>query len=244
MRELSASELLIIWERGMTASPVQRALIILAVAFPDQSASELSGLCIGKRDALLMDVLENSFGRILACIATCPGCREMLELTLRSDDLRAPMPDYHQTAADLRIDEYDVRFRLPDSLDLGAAALCPDMNSARLVLIERCVLEAKRDGLCLKPSELPQAVIDAVSRKMEEMDPQANLQIELTCPSCGIKWSSHFDIMPFLWLKLDAWAKRTLREVHILASSYGWSEAEILALSPWRRRGYLEMIGS
>ena len=34
---------------------------------------------------------------------------------------------------------------------------------------------------------------------------------------------------------------RILREVHTLAAAYGWSEAEILALSPARRRVYLEL---
>lgn len=244
MRGLSASELLDIWERGLTASPIQKALIILASACPEKSVKELSRLSIGNRDALLIDVLENNFGHILACAAACPGCGEKLELTLRSDDLKAPKPDPQQIGTDIKIDEYEVRFRLPDSLDLSAAALCLDLSSARQVLIERCVLEAHRDGQSCKSSGLPQEVIDAISSRMEEMDPQANLQIDLTCPSCGIKWSSPFDIMPFLWVKVDAWAKRTLREVHLLASSYGWSEAEILAMSQWRRQAYLEMIGS
>ncbi len=244
MRGISAPELLNIWDRGLTASPIQKALIILASACQDKSIKELSRLSIGSRDALLMDVLENNFGRILACATTCPGCGEKLELTLRSDDLRAPMPDPLQGEADLKIDEYEVRFRLPDSLDLGAASLCHDLISARQVLIERCLLEARREGLNLKSSELPQTVIDSISSRMEEMDPQANLQIDFTCPSCGIKWFSPFDVMPFLWTEIDAWAKRTLREVHLLASAYGWSEAEILAMSQWRRQAYLEMIGS
>jgi hypothetical protein len=33
-----------------------------------------------------------------------------------------------------------------------------------------------------------------------------------------------------------------LREVHVLASANGWSEAEILALSPQRRQRYLEIV--
>jgi hypothetical protein len=242
MTGLSAPELLNIWERGLTASPIQKALIILSSACQDMSIKELSRLSIGNRDALLMYVLENNFGHILACATACPSCSEKLELTLRSDDLRAPMPGPLQVEADLKIDEYEIRFRLPDSLDLGAASLCSDLSSARQVLIERCILEANRDGQRCKALGLPRAVIDAVSSRMEEMDPQANLQIDLTCPSCSTKWSSPFDVMPFLWVQLDAWAKRTLREVHLLASSYGWSEAEILAMSQWRRQAYLEMI--
>jgi hypothetical protein len=33
-----------------------------------------------------------------------------------------------------------------------------------------------------------------------------------------------------------------LRDVHELASAYGWRESEILALSPQRRQAYLELV--
>ncbi len=58
----------------------------------------------------------------------------------------------------------------------------------------------------------------------------------------GFVFSVAFDIVSFLWNELNAWAIRTLREVHILASAYGWSETDILAMSPWRRQFYLEVL--
>jgi hypothetical protein len=47
----------------------------------------------------------------------------------------------------------------------------------------------------------------------------------------------------FLWNELDDWAARILSQVHILASNYGWSESEIVALSPQRRQYYQDLIG-
>jgi hypothetical protein len=38
---------------------------------------------------------------------------------------------------------------------------------------------------------------------------------------------------------LSHWAERCLDQVHTLARAYGWSEAQILALSPVRRACYL-----
>ena len=35
---------------------------------------------------------------------------------------------------------------------------------------------------------------------------------------------------------------RLMAEVHLLAQAYGWSEAETLSLSRWRRRVYLGMV--
>jgi hypothetical protein len=52
-----------------------------------------------------------------------------------------------------------------------------------------------------------------------------------------------FDIISFFWKEIDHWVKHLLLDVHVLAKAYGWSENDILEISPWRRRIYLEMIG-
>ena len=43
------------------------------------------------------------------------------------------------------------------------------------------------------------------------------------------------------WAEIDAWARRILREVNILARAYGWRESDILALGAVRRQIYLTM---
>jgi hypothetical protein len=43
---------------------------------------------------------------------------------------------------------------------------------------------------------------------------------------------------------VEDWASRLLLEVHALASVYGWSERDVLNLSPRRRRLYLDMVGA
>ena len=62
------------------------------------------------------------------------------------------------------------------------------------------------------------------------------------CP-CGSEWVDELDIRTVVWSDLTEWVGRTLTEVHQLAQAYGWSEAEILAMSGWRRRWYLEALG-
>jgi hypothetical protein len=89
---------------------------------------------------------------------------------------------------------------------------------------------------------LPDSVIQAVLERMGHADPQANLEIELSCPACSHNWQETFDIVSFLWSEITAWAIRILREVHVLASAYGWREADILAMNPRRRQAYLELI--
>jgi len=64
----------------------------------------------------------------------------------------------------------------------------------------------------------------------------------LSCPKCSHEWEMSFDICSYLWREVDNLAKRALREVAMLAAAFGWSESDILRMSPRRRRLYLEMI--
>jgi hypothetical protein len=48
----------------------------------------------------------------------------------------------------------------------------------------------------------------------------------------------------YLWTEVRAAARRLLLEVHALASSYGWREADVLEMSPPRRHAYLSMVGA
>jgi hypothetical protein len=101
-----------------------------------------------------------------------------------------------------------------------------------------------RDGLPAVVSALPEHVVASISDCMAQADPQTDVQLDLTCPACGSSWRAPFDIVSYFWSEVNAWAERLLREVHTLAATYGWFEADILAMSPARRRRYLEMIGT
>lgn len=78
---------------------------------------------------------------------------------------------------------------------------------------------------------------------MAEAEPQADVQLALACPACGHRWLATFDVVSYFWSEVNAWAYRVLGEVHTLAFAYCWREEDILAMSPWRRRVYLEMVG-
>jgi hypothetical protein len=76
---------------------------------------------------------------------------------------------------------------------------------------------------------------------MASADPGADIDLAFDCPECGHRWQEVFDINGFLWREIHAWAKRTLRDVHVLARAYGWTEPDALSLSPTRRQIYLEL---
>jgi hypothetical protein len=109
-------------------------------------------------------------------------------------------------------------------------------------LLRRCVLAAKKGAALVASDDLPADVAQVISAKMALSDPQADVQLALACPQCSHRWTTTFDILSYFWTELTEWAMRRLREVHALALAYGWSEADILGLSPSRRQSYLEMI--
>jgi hypothetical protein len=239
MRPLSAGELLDVWEGAQRASAPERALALLMAAQAESAPERVAGLSIGRRDALLLTLREWMFGAEFDCLATCPACGQRLELAFAASEIRAHTDSDPRDEWTLQTREYAVRFRLPNSHDLLSCEPGVDLDTARRLLLQRCLLHVSHGGAEVPPEQLPVEVSEAVAAQMAQVDPQADVQLSLACPQCAHRWQAAFDIGPFFWHEIDVWAQRTLREVHVLASRYGWREVDILALSAWRRRWYL-----
>ncbi len=241
MRALSNLELLSAWEQGLTQTPIQRTLTVLASASSDMTGDALAQLSIGQRDARLLTLRERTFGQRLVSLTTCQGCGETLELPFDVADIQVPSETEPTEALSITTAGYEVRFRLPNSLDLATVEDAP-IDVGRAQLLARCVLAVQRNGQPVSTEELPEEVVSAVEERMVQADPQAEIQLILTCPECDRQWKATFDIASFLWSEIDASARRLLAEVHMLASVYHWPEADILALNSSRRRWYLDMV--
>jgi hypothetical protein len=247
MRALSAPELLDVWERGRAQGPVQRALTVLGAACPDVSPEALAQLAIGQRDGRLLTLREWAFGSQMTGLSICPNCGQRLELAFDVADVRMvsePASAPSGTELLLTNEGYEVRFRLPNSLDLQAVSGCEDATEARQRLLQRCILAVHSNGDGWATGDLPAEVLEELMARMAEADPQADVQVALSCPACEHEWLAMLDIPSFFWTEIEAWTHRTLGQVHALASAYGWREADILAMSPWRRERYLEMVGN
>lgn len=241
MRPISAADLLDVWEWGLTHTQPERALALLAAVCPEQPVDELAGKPIGQRNVALLSLRESLFGSELALLTVCPQCAESLEMQVPIAALtaNAGATDDNEGYQTLEANGASVRFRLPNSLDLLVASTSAD---PRGVLIERC-LETPHDDTELQPASLPTEIETSLVAKMQMLDPLANVSFALRCPSCETAWDTQFDIVSYLWTEIEAWAHRTLREVHWLASIYHWREADILGLGQWRRQAYLQMSG-
>lgn len=240
-----------VWEHSLAEPAWLRPLLWLAVDNPELSTEESANWSIGRRDAALLRLREAAFGSQLTCLEICPNCHERLELSFQTNDLTAADEpeiggETQSSEAELEVDGWTVRFRLPNSLDLAAISALQDETAARQALLQRCILAVvspgKSETMSLPPAGLLQAIDQAVTQAMDQMDAEAISSLALTCPICEHAWEAAFDIGQYFWIELDDWARRMLRQVHSLAMAYGWSEADILSLSPARRIFYLSLI--
>jgi hypothetical protein len=242
MRPLTGPELLGVWERGLAQKPIERAQALLAAACPETPPDALADFRVGLRDASLLTLREWTFGPQAASIVACPLCGQRHELNFSMNDLR--VESSRETNGEVTVSgpDYELFLRVPNGIDLAAIAREKDVARARLILFERCLLASQRDGREARAEELPEEAVKAAADRLAQADPQADVLFALSCQSCGHQWQEPFDIVSFFWSEIHSWACRTLADIHALASAYGWREAEILLIHPWRRQFYLEMI--
>ena len=251
---VSAAELLSAWERAAGQPPLHQALALLEVACPERSRDELAALSIGERDGRLLTFRERLFGAGMTSVAACPRCQQTVETSFDVDDIRAVDHATHDEGrrgtVSVSLDGYHVSCRLPNTHDLAALDDGDDGEGTGLPLLRRCLVSATRDRddgagaeTIADVRRLPAAVVDAIAAQIAAADPQADTRLGLRCPECGHAWEATFDIAAYLAVEVHGWATRVLREVHWLAHAYGWTETHILAMTPLRRRVYLELLG-
>jgi hypothetical protein len=234
MRAMSSSETLALWERGARWRPLDRGL--LALSFTDLTAAErVADWPLGRRNLALLELHAAWFGPRLEAWTACPQCGERLEFELNVGDLTLPESDANQRVT-VAVDEQ--MFRIPTSRDLAQAARSGDERRAAIQLLELCRIGGGES------SGWTDEFIEKVGASLATADQMAETRIALACPACGHAWNDSLDVASFIWAEVEARARRLLREVHLLASAYGWTESETLALSAARRAMYLEMVGA
>lgn len=244
MRNLNPVEMLNIWEQCLNQPLLQKALVLLVAVFPDEQAESLAILTIGQRDRRLLQLRASLFGQQLLTTALCPRCNECIEWQSSIADYLIPDDKENKTKIEneFKTHNYFFRFRLPNSLDLAAVIECKNTQTARQLLLSRCLLHIEHSGSSCRVDQLPEPIIEKLNQQIEALDPQAEIRINLSCPECSHQWDVLFDIASFLWTEINDWAEHMLQTVHKLAKAYGWSEREVLNLSPVRRELYLGMV--
>jgi hypothetical protein len=113
---------------------------------------------------------------------------------------------------------------------LAAADAAPAAILGRLVTLP--------DGI----DSVPPDWLEPIDAALEQADPLTTLEIESTCPQCGTAVTIPLDLEARCLALLAAEKPRLLDEIHALATAYHWTEAEIMAIPPARRRQYLARV--
>lgn len=178
---------------------------------------------LGACNRQLVQLHRQVVGRPVEAVVTCT-CGVDMEVMLPLDAIAEtpePAPQIEIAAPGPR------RFRLPYVSELAFA-------EQPLELARRCALDAG--------GPVPDAYLGVLDAAWAKADPAADLGLDLSCPACGSSVVAHVDLALFVARDLDLKVQGLVAEIHGLAQAYGWTETEILAVPPSRRRSYAALI--
>jgi hypothetical protein len=229
-----ADDLLIQENQG---NVIARALALLArVARPaDAETFDWSELVVTDFEVLVGHLRQAVVGPTVLCAFDCPstGCGERVEVGFAlADYMAAARPGRPRGVVAVPdrpgwfcFDHAPAAFRLPTAADQCAVL---DRPGAAGLLAERC----------LDPPDMAQPLRARAERAMAVMAPEVSRPVAGQCPACGAAVRAGLHLPSMVMVELGRAAAGLDEEVHLLASTYHWAEAAILALPRQRRQGY------
>lgn len=188
-------------------------------------------LATADRDRILAAIYLDRYGARIEATLTCRTCHDPFDLDFRLDELVT----HCDPAGAIDPPPWPVQgveLRPVTGVDELAAQGRPDPADA---LVRRLVGDPPAGDEGLRA-----LIADELSRRT----PPVAAPIGASCPACGELAEVEFDIQRYLLGRLLGERAELFRDVHVIASTYHWSRAEILALIPEERRHYGQSIGS
>ena len=254
LRPLDGEDLIFLWERGAELTPAAWTTLLLQRSarrigeISAVSADDVRQLCVGDREALTLHLRRLTRGDAMPAVLTCPACGADMDLDIQVSKLLVrvdePISLVHQTDIVHDGRAYSAHFRLPTGEDQEAVLdlALQDMQAARRQLLGRCILSVEDLSLDSLPDAILSDIIEHMGSLMANLDPQADLWFQVTCPECSHFFQAPFDPASYFRRELEDEAVVLFEEIHTLALSYHWPEDAILRLSRRRRQRYLAMI--
>lgn len=209
---------------------------LLAACAGGGDADHWWGQPLGARIAALLGVLQRSLGGDNLDVAVrCgrSGCAQRFEIALPYAALPAPQ---QPAVGCLLPGAREVRLRAATGADLKTwRDAAPPSGEAALAMMIDSLLLGGSAGIDDAP---------ALAEAIAALDPLVAFEVACHCPACGAAQEFAIDLEAQALSRLGALQRALLREVHVFASHYGWTESDVLALAPARRARYLELIES
>lgn len=193
-------------------------------------------LSIAQRDHELFRLRQITFGDQLLGSLPCAECGTRLEFEISVESMirrLEAMPPWQDAV--VTAGPHSLMMRPVNSRDLSEALAAADPRQYLLAASTTVVGSDAPLGDALAMYEFE------VVEQFNRLNEGAETRFTLLCPECRVSGQVDLDIAHFLWMEVRHAALIVLREVHELASAYGWMERTILDMSAARRATYLEM---
>ncbi len=232
MRALRGELLLEAWERGAADSDLRRPLALLETACRDTDQDDFAAMSIAERDRELLRLRQLSFGDSLRGVLPCSSCSTRMEFEISIDSISSgrELPDRSKWS----VGGFAFVMRAVTTRDLAKAIAAADPRKA---LLRSCIEVQSDDSMATLAEHEDYAIAE-----FNRLNREAETRLTLPCPACGEITQADLDIGRFLWAEVSNAALMLLRDVHELASVYGWREEDVLGMTSVRRATYLEMV--
>ncbi|RYD45555.1 MAG: hypothetical protein EOP63_00910 [Sphingomonadales bacterium] len=233
MANVSLSVLFDHWPITPGAAAHGRLAALLRAAGAE--ADPLAADTLGARNRRLIALHDDLVGGAIEAQVACAGCATANSFVVPKDVMRALPPAAPDALVGLSFREHELTYRVSTMADIAAVGEEADL---RLAMLDRCAMGSDR----VPAAELDRAALEAIEARFDEIDPLANIVVGSACSGCGMAIAASVDLAAFVATDLDRLHAILLRDVDFLASAYGWSEADILALPAERRARYVAMV--
>jgi len=195
----------------------------------DLDVEDLWNLTAGTRISALLALSSLGGKREFDTDFICRQCGLAVEVTLGIEELLRLSPS--ESCVVISSEGGTARYRLPTGQDqrewLQYAGENEEQMRSRILA-----------SLCVEGKAKPESV-DAA---LDAADPLIRGGVTAVCPDCGCPHEMNVDLAGAALARLEGQQRSLLEGVHLLATHYHWSEAEIFALPAWRREHYLGLL--
>ncbi|HWJ72309.1 MAG TPA: hypothetical protein VNX29_04005 [Kaistia sp.] len=222
-------QILDLWERGVGLDRWRRDDALLSGAAPPPRR-------LGERNAALLRLRNAHFHGAWSMTCACPACDVAVEFEVDSAILAESLDGLEGAEGGTLSWRGRLLTARPATVDdLRAAGATGNIEAAARMLLGRCVSGD------IDVAALDGAMLEQLGHELEALDPAAIIAFELVCPDCGHAWPAPIDIAETFWSEVRSHAERLFLDVDALARAYGWTEDQVLRLSPTRRAAYLQL---
>jgi hypothetical protein len=207
----------------------------------DTSALALvHSLTLAERDWLLLQLQQRSFGKEITGEVRCPSCQTLNEIRFAAGGLVDP-PRGESRLLEIPLTSGSTAMVRPLTAgDHEHFAALVDLEADAQVATALSRLLSGADGT-IDVSRLTAEDRREIVKAIEATAPDP-IELQLACSSCEVAFTAPLDLGGFVIAELLSHSRTLIDDVHTLATTYHWSESDVLGLPLQRRIAYLTRI--